>query len=458
MLILPSMYQSTIFGTSVRPRAPPNAVPFHTRPVTSWNGRVLDLLPGAGDADDHRHAPAAMAALERLAHQRRRCRCTRSCSRRRRRSARPGARRGRRRPPSDSRSASCRTCAPAPRAPGLRSTPTIMLAPTIRAPWTTLRPMPPRPNTTTLAPGLDLRRVDHGADAGRHAAADVADLVERRVLADLRERDLRQHRVVRERRAAHVVVDRLAAAARSGWCRRASRPCPASRGSPCTGWSCATGTTCTAGTRACRAESRDRPSSALVTPGPTSTTTPAPSWPRIAGNRPSGSAPERVNSSVWQMPVALISTSTSPAFGTVELHGLDHQRRSGRMRNRCTNIHALLLLFVGPGARSCAADAVRPPSYMAVGAGAVEVSTIAVRFRACRTSRTGTACESATAIARSGCYHPQRPSPRVRMRQAPDHSKPRAGVPAAPRHGAGDPRPGAPEPAATARESFDERR
>ena len=53
----------------------------------------------------------------------------------------------------------------------------------------------------------------------------------------------------------------------------------------------------------------------LVTPGPTSTTMPAPSWPRMAGNSPSGSAPESVNSSVWQMPVALISTSTSPAFG-----------------------------------------------------------------------------------------------------------------------------------------------
>ncbi len=52
-----------------------------------------------------------------------------------------------------------------------------------------------------------------------------------------------------------------------------------------------------------------------VTPGPTSTTTPAPSWPKITGNSPSGSAPERVNSSVWQTPVALISTSTSPAFG-----------------------------------------------------------------------------------------------------------------------------------------------
>src|SRR5579885_949685 len=35
ILILPSMYQSTIFGTSRRPRAPPNAVPFQVRPVTS---------------------------------------------------------------------------------------------------------------------------------------------------------------------------------------------------------------------------------------------------------------------------------------------------------------------------------------------------------------------------------------------------------------------------------------
>src|SRR5471032_932192 len=42
---------------------------------------------------------------------------------------------------------------------------------------------------------------------------------------------------------------------------------------------------------------------------------PAPSCPRIAGNRPSGSATDNVNWSVWQMPVALISTSTSPAFG-----------------------------------------------------------------------------------------------------------------------------------------------
>ena len=43
--IMPDMYQSTIFGTSVRPRAPPKAVPRQTRPVTSWKGRVLISAP-----------------------------------------------------------------------------------------------------------------------------------------------------------------------------------------------------------------------------------------------------------------------------------------------------------------------------------------------------------------------------------------------------------------------------
>ena len=59
----------------------------------------------------------------------------------------------------------------------------------------------------------DFRGVDHGADAGGDAAADVANLVERRVLADFRERDFRQHGEIREGRAAHVVEDRVAVAA-----------------------------------------------------------------------------------------------------------------------------------------------------------------------------------------------------------------------------------------------------
>src|SRR5438094_1416336 len=57
---------------------------------------------------------------------------------------------------------------------------------------------------------LDLGGVDHRADAGGHAAADVAHLVERRVLADLRQRDFGHHGVVGESRSAHVVEELLA--------------------------------------------------------------------------------------------------------------------------------------------------------------------------------------------------------------------------------------------------------
>src|ERR1700730_10577432 len=64
------MYQSTIFGTSVRPLAPPNAVPFHTGPVASWNGRGENLGAGRGDPDHDRLAPAAMAGFQRLPHDR----------------------------------------------------------------------------------------------------------------------------------------------------------------------------------------------------------------------------------------------------------------------------------------------------------------------------------------------------------------------------------------------------
>src|SRR5262249_52525210 len=52
-----------------------------------------------------------------------------------------------------------------------------------------------------------------------------------------------------------------------------------------------------------------------VTPGPISSTMPPPSWPRMTGNMPSGSAPDNVNASVWQTPVATMRTRTSPAFG-----------------------------------------------------------------------------------------------------------------------------------------------
>src|SRR3984957_19891942 len=61
---------------------------------------------------------------------------------------------------------------------------------------------------------LDLCGFHHGADAGGHAAADIANLVERRIFADLRHRDLGHHGEIGERRASHVVVDHLLADAK----------------------------------------------------------------------------------------------------------------------------------------------------------------------------------------------------------------------------------------------------
>ncbi len=67
-----------------------------------------------------------------------------------------------------------------------------------------------KPEHHHVGAGLDLGREQHRANAGGDAAADVADLVERRVLADLRHRDLGRHGVVAEGAGAHVMEDRLA--------------------------------------------------------------------------------------------------------------------------------------------------------------------------------------------------------------------------------------------------------
>lgn len=40
-------YSSTSFGTLCFDFHPPNALPFHTRPVTNWNGLVLISCPAA---------------------------------------------------------------------------------------------------------------------------------------------------------------------------------------------------------------------------------------------------------------------------------------------------------------------------------------------------------------------------------------------------------------------------
>src|SRR5258708_6846543 len=63
------------------------------------------------------------------------------------------------------------------------------------------------------------------------------------------------------------------------------------------------------------------PGLTLVTPSPTSTTMPAPSWPSTAGKMPSGSSPDSVNASVWQTPGGGVLRSEEH---TSELQSPDH--------------------------------------------------------------------------------------------------------------------------------------
>ena len=116
-----------------------------------------------------------------------------------------------------------------------------------------IEPDAAEPEHDAFGAGLDLGGIDHRADAGGDAAADIADLVERRVGTDFRHRDLRQHGEIGEGRAAHIVMELLPADRKARACRRASRPGPGWRGSRCTDWSCATGRTGRCGIPAYRA-------------------------------------------------------------------------------------------------------------------------------------------------------------------------------------------------------------
>ena len=212
----------------------------------------LDLLPRAGDADDHGDAPAAVAAFQRLAHQIDVADALEAVV---------GAAVGERDEVLHEIAADFLGIHEVGHAEFLGE----RLALRIQVDADdAVRAREPRALHDVQADAaeaeyhdvrarLDLGGVDDRADAGGHAAADVADLVERRVLADLRQRDLRQHRVSSRRSSSPCSDGSCPCRSRSGWCRPASCPCPASRGSPCTDWSCATGRICTGGIPACTA-------------------------------------------------------------------------------------------------------------------------------------------------------------------------------------------------------------
>jgi hypothetical protein len=71
------------------------------------------------------------------------------------------------------------------------------------------RPMPPQTEDGHGRALFHLGSVEHGADTGGHTATEQADLVQRSFFGDHGNRDFRQHGVLGEGRAPHVVVDRL---------------------------------------------------------------------------------------------------------------------------------------------------------------------------------------------------------------------------------------------------------
>src|SRR5215831_3476444 len=213
--ILPSMYQSTIFGTSVRPRAPPKAVPFHTRPVTSWNGRVAISAPAGATpmmmdwpqprwqaSSAWRITVTFAGAVEGVVGA----------------ADLVGAALGHVDEVRDQIAADLFRIDEVRHAEALA--PLLLAVVDVDAddhvgagkpqPLDDVEADAAEPEHDALRAGFHLGGIENGADAGGDAAADVTDLVERSVLANLGDRDLGQHREVRECGSAHVMVQLLA--------------------------------------------------------------------------------------------------------------------------------------------------------------------------------------------------------------------------------------------------------
>ena len=165
--------------------------------------------------------------------------------------------------------------APSRASPATRSTAIIRVAPAIRAPWSGGQADAAQADHRDGVAGLDLAGVDRRADAGRRAAAEQAA------------RDDGRARPARDGLAACTTTcvanvpsesagERLAVRAvriRGGWRQRVR----ARRGDRA-------GTTARAARHRPREQDRT-PGARPSTPGPTASTTPAPSWPRSIGQR-----------------------------------------------------------------------------------------------------------------------------------------------------------------------------
>ena len=83
------------------------------------------------------------------------------------------------------------------------------------------------------------------------------------------------------------------------------------------------------------------PGASQSTSGPTSSTTPAPSWPPMIGS-PNGRSPVTRCSSEWHSPEPTSRTSTSPCFGRIEVDLLDAPVLADLPQDRRSGLHGRL--------------------------------------------------------------------------------------------------------------------
>ena len=163
--------------------------------------------------------------------------------------------------------------------------------------------MPPVPMTTTRLAAVHPGPVEDGADAGQDAAADERGGGQRDVRRDPHRLDGLDHRAFREGRVGR----RTGTAAR----RRREKGCP---GRPIA-LRHMVGRPRSQSAQAPQLASVDSatwsPGPTWVTPAPTASTTPAPSWPSTTGTG-NGMVPSTTDRSLWHSPAAEIATSTSP--------------------------------------------------------------------------------------------------------------------------------------------------
>ena len=194
------------------------------------------------------------------------------------------------------------------------STAMTRVAPAIIAPWITLRPTPPQPTTATVSPGL-MSAVFIAAPAPVSTPQPMRAAISSGMSSGIFTAPMAGMTADSENVPVHAICmmgapsfeKRVVPSSRPPV---AMAPAPASQRKPWPCWQKKHWPHC--GTHEMTTWS---PTARPSTPSPTSSITPAPSWPSTIGYDAEERAVLTTERSEWQTPDAPIFTFTSPAFG-----------------------------------------------------------------------------------------------------------------------------------------------